>query len=185
MRGSLRLGAICALALLAAAPVQARTAPAAAGHARALLGGQTIPMYVTLYGYVDNSPPGRQIAYPVIHKLAGGVGTYKNPITFATDKLELAPGTIVYYPYLDRYFIMEDDCAQCDSDWANHHKWHIDLWAGGDKNSVHNPEKKALLAFENALTRAQAPVIVNPPATMMVDTTPLFNAKTLQCYTPH
>ena len=81
---------------------------------------------VTLYGWPDNSPPGNDIAYPenggypTIHNAAGGVGTYANPITYATDKSELAVGTIVYYPYLHRYFIMEDDCTACDEDWTGH-----------------------------------------------------------------
>ena len=65
----------------------------------------------------DNSPPGNAISYPTIHSSAGGVGTYADPITFATDKKEYPPGTILYVPFIEKYVIMEDDCVQCDSDW--------------------------------------------------------------------
>jgi hypothetical protein len=71
--------------------------------------------YLTFYGYWDNTPPGSAIAYPQIHKTAGGTGTYADPITFATDKSELAPGTIIYVPRVEKYFIMEDDCEECDA----------------------------------------------------------------------
>jgi hypothetical protein len=49
------------------------------------------------------------IAYPVIHKSAGGTGTYYDPITAASGKAELAVGTKIYVPFLHRYFILEDD----------------------------------------------------------------------------
>lgn len=155
--------------------------------------GTTHPMYVTLYGWADNSPPGPDIAYPVLHARAGGTGTYTDPVTFATDQKELAPGTIVYYPYLKKYFVMEDDCGDCDKDWEGKGPnggpgyRHIDLWAGGDANSTNprNPEGAALRACENALTQAgQVPVIVNPPNTLQVDTTPIFDTRTNQCYHP-
>src|SRR5581483_6416833 len=86
----------------------------------------TYSMYCTCYGWLDNSPPGAAIAYPQIHSKAGGKGTYSDPVTFATDSAELKPGTKVYVSYLKKYFIMEDDCAQCDSDWSKSKKRHID-----------------------------------------------------------
>ena len=102
--------ALCALGLTATA------APAHASTTRNFL--------VTLYGWPDNSPPGDAIAYPenegypTIHDVASGTGTYADPITYATDQAELPVGTIVYYSYLHRYFIMEDDCTECDEDWT-------------------------------------------------------------------
>lgn len=137
----------------------------------------TYSMYCTCYGWLDNSPPGNAIAYPQIHSGAGGTGTYSDPVTFATDQNELAPGTIVYVGYLKKYFIMEDDCAQCDTDWGNGTR-HIDLWVGGNGNSG-----QALYDCEDSLTE-QANVIVNPPSNETVDTTPLFNSSTEQCYVP-
>jgi hypothetical protein len=138
----------------------------------------TYSMYCTLYGWLDNSPPGNAIAYPQIHSGAGGTGTYSDPVTFATDENELAPGTIVYVAYMEKYFIMEDDCAQCDTDWTSSSKRHIDLWAGGNGSSG-----QALLNCEDSLTE-QANVIVSPPNNETVDTTPIFNSSTKQCYVP-
>ncbi|HEY4458626.1 MAG TPA: hypothetical protein VGN81_30215 [Pseudonocardiaceae bacterium] len=139
--------------------------------------------YVTLYGWPDNSPPGAAIAYPksdgnpTLHNTAGGTGTYSNPITYATDKSELAVGTKVYYSYLKRYFIMEDDCVECDHDW-NNGKAHIDLWIGGKGGS-----SSKVIDCEDALTRTGT-VIVNPPSNEPVDTTPLFNSSGNKCYSP-
>ena len=139
---------------------------------------------VTLYGWPDNSPPGNAIAYPAnggnptLHNAAGGTGTYSDPITYATDRSELAVGTKVYYPYLHRYFIMEDDCVQCDQDWSGGTR-HIDLWVGGqggNSNSVIN--------CEDNLTQGSSAVIVSPPSNEPVDTTPLFNSSTNTCYNP-
>jgi hypothetical protein len=139
---------------------------------------------VTLYGWPDNSPPGDAIAYPAdagyptIHDVASGTGTYSNPITFATDSSELAIGSVVYYPYLHRYFIMEDDCVQCDQDWASgiHH---IDLWIGGEGGNTGD-----VINCEDNLTQGSSPVIVDPPSNEPVDTTALFNSSTNTCYNP-
>ncbi len=47
---------------------------------------QTITSYVTMYGFPDNDPPDTAyIANPVLHQLAGGTGTFNDPITFASD----------------------------------------------------------------------------------------------------
>ena len=167
------LAALLGIGLLiaGAAPAEANTAQAAVTpHST------TYTMYVTLYGALDNDPPGSaDIAYPQIHSKAGGTGTYSNPVTFATSSSELAPGTRVYYAYLKKYFIMEDDCAQCDSDWKSG-KRHIDMWAGNSTNS-------GILACEDKLTRSGS-VIVNPASNLAVDTTPIFNTSTHKCYSP-
>jgi hypothetical protein len=89
-------------------------------------GSTTRSFYVTLYGWPDNSPPGGAIAYPkgdgnsTLHNTAGGTGTFADPVTYATDKAELPVGTKVYYPFLKKYFVMEDDCAECDQVWTGH-----------------------------------------------------------------
>lgn len=135
-------------------------------------------MEVTLYGARDNDPPGSaDIKYPGKHQQAGGVGTYSDPVTFASNKNEFAPGTVVYYPYLKKYFIMEDVCGACSSDWNNGHKKHIDLWAG-------NSNAPAIIDCENKLTRSNATVFVNPAKSLRVDTTPIFDPQTNQCYSP-
>ena len=146
---------------------------------------------VTLYGWPDNSPPGNAIAYPksdgnpTLHNVASGVGTYSNPITYATDKSELKVGTKVYYPFLHRYFIMEDDCVECDQDWTGSgpdggpHLYHIDLWIGGQGGNSND-----VINCEDDLTQNSEAVIVNPPSNEPVDTTPLFNSSNNKCYNP-
>ena len=176
------VGALLTLALTTLG-VMAATGSAQASTTRNFL--------VTLYGWPDNSPPGNAIAYPenegypTIHDVASGTGTYSDPITYATDQAELPIGTIVYYPYLHRYFIMEDDCTECDEDWTGQgpdggpNLYHIDLWIngeGGNSNDVIN--------CEDNLTQNSEAVIVDPPSNEPVDTTPLFNSSNNSCYDP-
>ncbi|HEY3868214.1 MAG TPA: hypothetical protein VGM10_07675, partial [Actinocrinis sp.] len=99
------------LAMLVAALATVSTAALGLVASSGVAQASTTQNYeVTLYGWPDNSPPGDAIAYPAdagyptIHNVASGTGTYSDPVTFATDSSELAIGTIVYYPYLHRYF---------------------------------------------------------------------------------
>lgn len=135
----------------------------------------TSKVYITWYGWPDNDPPGNAIAYPknggfhARHNAAGGTGTYTDPITLASDNREIPVGTRVYVPFVKRYFIMEDQCVECQHDWAKSRKYHFDLWIGGKEMPVHT-----VLARENALTRSLATVIANPPAGLPVDSAPLI-----------
>ncbi|HEV2361021.1 MAG TPA: hypothetical protein VGS21_04920, partial [Acidimicrobiales bacterium] len=180
------------LGIVGATLVHAGSSAAATSHSRhaaahATERSSSLNMYVTLYGWDDNSPPGCDIAYPDIHSCAGGSGTYSNPITYATDQSELAQGTIVYYAPLQRYFIMEDDCTECDEDWTGHGPdggpgyRHIDLWAGGASGDNAN----ALYACEDKWTsNGQVPVIVNPPSNEPVSSGTIFNASNGSCWKP-
>jgi hypothetical protein len=108
---------------------------------------------ITFYGPNDNCLPGRAIKHPVRHTQvslsqdhshlitraetdkyfqAGGLGTYDDPITFAGVQYLIPAGTILYYPELKKYFIMEDDCEECRKDWEAQQSWHMDLWMGCD-----------------------------------------------------
>lgn len=138
--------------------------------------GKTIKMFVSSYGYNDNSPPSAQIAYPrpsthsTLHTQATeGSGTYNDPITFATSAKEFKPGTRVYVTFLQKYFIMEDICGACESAWSGG-KYRIDLWMGPHNAS----DTHALSTCEGYITRSSTPVIVNPSSQLTVDTTPLF-----------
>jgi len=138
---------------------------------------QTHNGQTTSYGWNDNDPPSAQISYPrnggypTLHNAATeGVGTINDPVTFATNKDEVAIGTIVYVPHLRKYFVMEDDCAQCDSDWKNG-KYHIDLWMGPQRSS----NSKSLDDCENYVTRDNVPFIVKPAGNLPVEKTPLYN----------
>jgi hypothetical protein len=139
----------------------------------------TLSLNMTFYGFPDNTPPSCQIAYPVIHQCAGGTGTYADPITYATDASELAPGTILYLQSIRKYGIMEDDCTECDADWNNGHIRHIDVWLNSDANSNVN----AVLNCENELTQDPAQVTLNPASNLPVSSQPLFTDAGNICFT--
>lgn len=76
--------------------------------------------YITGYTYWDNTPRGSTaIARPVIHRGAGGTGTYKDPVTIAVghkivgsrQTLDYPAGTRFYLPALRKYVIVEDVCG--------------------------------------------------------------------------
>jgi hypothetical protein len=135
-----------------------------------------IKHFVTFYGWPDNDPPGNDIAYPQIHSGAGGVGSFADPITFASAMAEWPPGTKLYVPFLKRYVIMEDLCAQCTTDWTSR-KYHIDIWINSDGR-----RDADVIQCEDDLTQTSADVEVNPPNGRPVDTTPLFNPDTGACW---
>ena len=147
-------------------------------------------VWLTYYGWYDNTPPGCGISYPQDHTCAGGTGTYSDPITFATDKSEEPSGTIVYVPRVEKYFVMEDDCTECDQDWTGQGPdggprfWHFDLWTGGKGGNEFDA-----IDCEDALTQSNADgspkpesVIINPPSNETVSSQPLFNTSTGACY---
>jgi 3D (Asp-Asp-Asp) domain-containing protein len=131
----------------------------------------TLNLKVTGYGYLDNSPPGAEIAYPdSLHQTAGGTGTFANPITFAADPSQFAPGTEIYIPALQKYFIMEDYCAAAVQQGGGI----VDIWVGGSANS----NAAQLNAAESAITQTSEQVIVNPASNLPVNTTSLFTDTT-------
>lgn len=131
---------------------------------------------MTFYGWPDNSPPGASIAYPGLHKVAGGTGTYLDPITFASSTTEFPEGTRLYIPNLKKYVIMEDNCVDCSKD-AKKGIVHIDVWI--NSNSKYSRQE---LTCEDRLTPdGRVAVVINPPKTEAVNTTPLFNIQTGKC----
>jgi hypothetical protein len=91
---------------------------------------------------------------------------------------------------MERYFIHEDECSQCDTDWSQQHLYRFDMWAGGDAASRHAPERNALLHCESTWTRADSvtdpdnpTILVNPPAGLPVTTVPIFSPPT-SCWQP-
>jgi hypothetical protein len=134
--------------------------------------GRSWSTSVTFYGAGDNDPPGSSaIAHPnARHSEAGGTGTFADPVSLASDVREIAVGTIVYYPSLKKYFVMEDDCATCIEEWGDSKFPHIDLWTGDFSGS-------AFTACQHALTPGGlVEVEVGPPAGRPVDTRPLYTA---------
>ena len=71
--------------------------------------------YLTAYSYWDNTPPGSAaIARPILHRKAGGTGTYKDPVTIAVGHrksgghhmMDYPAGTRFYLPKLRKYAIV-------------------------------------------------------------------------------
>ena len=106
-------------------------------------------VYVTWYGYDDNSCATeaqhtcaniaypKSEGYPTLHEGATeGKGTYADPITFASAGesdpesfagASIKPGTLIYFPRVRKYFIMEDSCLECSQDWHASKLLHVDL----------------------------------------------------------
>jgi predicted small lipoprotein YifL len=132
----------------------------------------TVNATITFYGWPDNSPPGNQIAHPVIHKHAGGDGTYCNPTTFATERSndkQIPYGIKIYVPFLKQYFIREDLCAASGPTSGSgsngcYQLW-FDLWVGGTAKS----KASAVIKCELELTpNDKVPVILWPDDGMPV-----------------
>ncbi|HEY4021113.1 MAG TPA: ricin-type beta-trefoil lectin domain protein [Pseudonocardiaceae bacterium] len=146
--------------------------------------------FITMYGWYDNTPPSASISYPTLHQTAGGTGTFADPITYASDKSETPPGTKIYVPRVQKYFVMEDDCSECDADWKGHgpdggpNLWHFDLWLGGKGgNAISAIEcEDALTNYNPDNTPKLESVIVNAPSGETVSSAPLFNTGNGNCY---
>ncbi|GAC1493988.1 MAG: hypothetical protein NVS2B15_15030 [Pseudarthrobacter sp.] len=110
----------------------------------------------TAYTWHDNTPAGSAIiSHPILHKTAGGTGTYADPITIAVGHskatgqsvLDFPAGTRIYLPSVRRYFIVEDTCGDgndpqngpchqgVNANGTNSTIW-IDMWIGGESMSA-------------------------------------------------
>ncbi|MFI5035548.1 MAG: ricin-type beta-trefoil lectin domain protein [Acidimicrobiales bacterium] len=167
--------------ILVAASLAANAAPAASARAPS-----PVSVYVTYYGWYDNTPPGCATAYA---GCAGGDGSYAHPITFASDVKEFPVGTVLYYPTIEKYVVMGDSCQECSLDWRGDgpnggpRLHHLDIWIGG-----HGGNAFDVINCEDALTQALpdgapllTPFIRHPPANEPVSPPPLFDATTNQC----
>jgi hypothetical protein len=133
---------------------------------------QRVAATITFYGWPDNTPPGKAIAHPIVHRFAAGSGTYCDPTTFATEKANNAAipyGTKIYVPFLQQYFVREDDCAPSGPPVGHGHngcyKLWFDLWIGGNGSSNTN----AVVNCEDALTpNGKVTVVVDPKDGMPV-----------------
>jgi hypothetical protein len=137
--------------------------------------GRKVTVRVTSFGFNDNDDGNGHfgtavIAYPTVHSHATeSSGRFDDPITFASDAGEFAPGTMIYVPYLQKYFVMEDGCVAC-SEASDNGIAHVDLWMGP---SSRQPET-VLRNCQNAITRSSATIEVSPKLGRPVDTTPMF-----------
>ena len=153
------------------APAAPPTDPAAHG---------TVNVYVTFYGGPDNDPPGStDIAYPNGRHGSRRAAPAATPTRsrWPPTRASCRPAPSSTTPQLQKYFVMEDDCAECIAEWGADHRPHVDLWTG--------PAGSRLLACEEALTPpGPVPLEINPPADRPVDLRPLYDTATDRCWTP-
>lgn len=151
--------------------------------------GETVitTAYITGYTYYDNTPPGSpEISHPILHSLAGGTGTYSDPITVAVghsiiggnDILDYPAGTRFYMPFVRRYFMVEDTCG--DGPTPQNGPCHdlstadpgsttwLDIWIDGRSGTVTQTE-----TCMNNLTGIHT-VIKDPRSTYTVVSGPVF-----------
>jgi hypothetical protein len=175
-------------------------------------------VYASFYGYNDNSCATEanhgcsQIASPSTHQFATqGSGTYNDPSTCASSdttdpghtfemsgNVTLMPGTMVYLPEVQQYFVMEDSCLECGDEYAcmlssndttpgetppagcqPGANLHIDFWLGPNDSALTGQALTDLNNCEANLTvggpyAGVADVIINPPPDLPVNTSPLF-----------
>lgn len=134
-------------------------------------GERTFSAYITGYSYWDNTPPGSAaIARPIIHRRAGGTGTYRDPITMAVGheingsnrSMDFPAGTRFYLSALRKYAIVEDLCGDgprpqngpCHTGYQGR-PW-LDIYVDGSKSQRALSEQ-----CMNRLTRVHR-VVENP-----------------------
>ncbi len=154
------------VAAVTPAPAETSAKPApAAPPVQAASGAEQVvnTTYTTAYTWHDNTPAGSAtISHPVLHKTAGGTGTYEDPLTIAVghslatgqDVLDFPAGTRIYIPSVRRYFIVEDTCGDgndpqggpchqgVNANGTNSTIW-IDMWIGGQSTSAEGADNCA------------------------------------------
>lgn len=186
-------------------------------------------VYVTWYGYNDNSC-GTEATHgcndianpglgPKMHTGAtAGAGTYDDPSTAAASDTTdtghvfesaggatLSPGTLIYNPEVQQYFIFEDSCLECGDEYAcvrsaddtddpkpptgcvPDTNLHIDFWMGpndaAQPSSLDTCEDNATLGDPYA---GVGTVLVNPPPNLPVRAGALYagdNSASGGCFT--
>lgn len=138
--------------------------------------------YITSYNWWDNNPPhSDDIAFPsTFHGVAGGLGTYNDPITVAADyssgtTMQFAPGTRFYIPHVRCYFIVEDLTGeqQDDNTASFNTNPHLDMWSDGRTSTESNAA-----ACMSSITAIGVLVIEDPASNYVVDPGPLSQANT-------
>lgn len=162
-------------ALLAPRPPTTAAPRSPAVSPRPAAAVRTVRAQITGYGYFDNTPPGSaRISNPVLHRSAGGTGSYADPITVAVghslatgkDVLDWPAGTRFYLPNLRRYLLVEDTCGDgatpesgpCHTGYPAAASTWLDIWTGGKGGGSAGADE-----CMNAITRVST-VVVAPAA---------------------
>jgi len=103
---------------------------------------EVVLSYVTFYGFDDNDDGNPThlgtdvISHAAVHDSANeDLGTYERPGTLAADVGFLSPGTKVYVPALERYYVMEDTCRECSEDWLQNKRTSISMFLALGRSS--------------------------------------------------
>jgi hypothetical protein len=157
-------GALLGTVLLAAAGCGSSALERA--HAR----GQ-LSIWLTGYSWQDNTPPGSAIvSHPVLHREAGGTGTFADPITVAVSghdaTMAWPAGTRFYLPSVKRYVIVEDSGASKAPSGTD---GHLDMWIDGQGGTKSDTDD-----CMDHLTSEHAPAVINPPAGLPVLAGPIY-----------
>jgi hypothetical protein len=128
-------------------------------------------IWLTGYSYQDNTPAGSaEVSHPILHKDAGGTGTYADPITVAVPGKGggiWAAGSRFYLPTVKRYVIVEDTGASAAPSGQD---GHLDMWIGGQGGT-----KSATDACMDKITGKGIPATYNPPPNLPVIKGPVWN----------
>jgi hypothetical protein len=127
-------------------------------------------IWLTGYSWQDNNPPGSSIvSHPVLHHMAGGDGTYEDPVTAAVAGAGggiWVPGARFYLPTIARYVIVEDTGAK---GWPPGDDGHLDVWIGGQGGT-----RAATDECMERFTAHRVPAYYNPPPGLPVIPGPVF-----------
>ncbi|KAL2786166.1 hypothetical protein BJX66DRAFT_38904 [Aspergillus keveii] len=128
----------------------------------------------TFYGASTNENQGPNIAYNCGNRsrIPGGLGTYVNPVTFASAPAVFQRCETIYDPYLQKYLRHEDYCSECN-DWDAGRVVRIKVWIGsGWLRGAANEEiecQRRLMASGRLDS-----VVRNPRRDLEDDSTPLY-----------
>jgi len=107
-------------------------------------------------------------------EIAGGTGTYEDPLTMASAGEWFCYLEVVYLPYLQKYLRYEDYCQACVEDVPK--GIHIDIWTGSNTTSGGGLQQEC----ENTLTPTPLQSMIrNPPPNLTVDCKPKLNTSLL------
>jgi hypothetical protein len=139
--------------------------------------GKKVTIQLTGYSYADNTPPGSsEVCCAVLHQVAGGQGTFEDPITVAVpgsggQGMLYAKGTKFYLPTVQRYVIVEDSGA------SSYGLPHLDMWVDGRGDGASD--------VENCMDEitGQVPAELGPPPGRPVLAGPISSGA--GCRIPH
>jgi hypothetical protein len=174
--GARSVGAVVVAAAMVAgcgssapAPANPPNAPAPASSAPPSGPPQAnqVQVAISAFSWQDNDPPNSaQINNPVVHQMAGGQGTYADPIT-AGGSGSYPPGTRFYLPSLERYVVIEDTGAPPPPQGT---RAALSVWIDG-----RGAAQAATDACEDQVTgNGVAPAEANPPPGRPVVPGPIF-----------